>query len=337
MLVDWGLFAGLGAAIAVSGVRLCHYGDLIASRSGAGRTWVGVALLASVTSLPELATSLSAAGIARMPDIALGDALGSCVFNLLILVVVDVLHRRGFLYASASRSHILSAGFGVVLLGLIAFDLLLASHGLGRSLGRVGLSTPLVILLYFLAMRVVFRHERAGRQAVAAIAAATEAALGLSLGSIVFRYSLWAVFLASAAIGLPFVAADLAATMEWERSFVGTLLVAFVTSLPEVVVTIAAVRIGAIDLAVGNLFGSNLFNGLIVALGDIAYAPGPILRDASSVHALTAVSGALMTGVAIVGLFYRPPGRVFRTVGWISLALVTLYLMNAYAVYLYRG
>ena len=123
--------------------------------------------------------------------------------------------------------------------------------------------------------------------------------------------------------------------MGWQQSFVGTLFIAAVTSLPEAVVTVAAVRIGALDMAIGNLFGSNLFNISILALDDLLYANGPLLSKVSSAHAVSALSAIMMTGVAIVGLLYRPKLRVFRTVGWASIVLFVIYLLNAYLLYLH--
>jgi len=87
------LFACL-AVIGVAGVRLSRYGDIIAEKSGLSRGWVGLILLATVTSLPELVTGLSSVTIAQVPDIAVGDIMGSCVFNLLIIVVLDFLYRK---------------------------------------------------------------------------------------------------------------------------------------------------------------------------------------------------------------------------------------------------
>jgi cation:H+ antiporter len=123
--------------------------------------------------------------------------------------------------------------------------------------------------------------------------------------------------------------------MGWKQTFVGTLFVAAATSTPEVVVTIAAVRLGALDLAIGNLLGSNLFNSLILAVDDLCFLPGPLLAHVSPVHTVSALSALIMTALAIIGLFYRPTGRLFRTVGWISLALLTLYILNVLVVFQY--
>ena len=139
----------------------------------------------------------------------------------------------------------------------------------------------------------------------------------------------------AAGTALPFVATQLAEQMGWHRTFVGTLLVAAVTSLPELIVTIAACRIGALDMAVANLLGSNLFNILVLGIDDLLFPDGPLLYHASPVHAVSAMSAVIMSGIVIVGLVYRPRARVLRTVGWTSLALFTMYLLNSYFLYLH--
>ena len=128
---------------------------------------------------------------------------------------------------------------------------------------------------------------------------------------------------------------DLAQAMGWHKTFVGTLFVAAATSLPELVVTIAAIRIGAVDMDIANLLGSNLFNVAILALDDIAFLRGPLLSHVSPMHAVSAASAAVMTGMVVVALVYRPRARLFRTVGWASLGLLAVYLLNAYFLYLH--
>jgi cation:H+ antiporter len=123
--------------------------------------------------------------------------------------------------------------------------------------------------------------------------------------------------------------------MAWQQTFVGTLFVAFATSVPEIVVTVSALRLGALDMAIANLLGSNLFDIAIVAIDDIAFLPGPILAQVSPLHAVSALSAIMMSGVVIVGLLYRPPQRLFRGVGWASLFLLTIYLLNTFVLYLH--
>lgn len=321
------------AVIGVAGVRLSRYGDIIAEKSGLSRGWVGLILLATVTSLPELVTGMSAVTVANVPDIAVGDILGSCVFNLLIIVLLDFLYRKESVYTRARQANVLSAGYGIALIGFAGFNLLLYRDGTFPSWGHVGLYTPVILLLYLLAMRSLYRYEKA--QVSEYVEDRVERHPDITLKQALQGYALAAVVVVGAGIWLPFIARDLAAVMAWEQSFVGTLFVAAVTSAPEVVVTVAALRMGAVDLAIGNLFGSNLFNIAVLAIDDIAYLPGPLLAEVSLTHATSAFSAMMMSGLAVVGLVLRPVSRVLRTVSWISLLLLVIYLLNTLFLYLY--
>jgi cation:H+ antiporter len=123
--------------------------------------------------------------------------------------------------------------------------------------------------------------------------------------------------------------------MGWRTTFVGTLFIAGATSLPELVVTISALRIGAVDMAIANLLGSNLFDILVLAIDDLAYLRGPLLSVASPTHAVTAFAAAVMSGIVIVALLYRPSTRIRGTIGWVSLSLLIVYLLSSYAIYLF--
>lgn len=331
MIVAWLQFLAVSLAIVVAGYWLARYGDVIAEKTGLGGTWIGLILVATVTSLPELVTGISSVTLADVPDIAVGDVLGSCVFNLLLIAVLDFLHRESPIYRKASHGHILAGGFSVVLIGLVVFSLL-SGDAAALRFGHVGIYTPAIIVLYFVAVRAVFVQEKNR---------SPELHLDLrypdiSLRDAAVRYAVAGGAVVAAGVAMPFAAETLAREMGWSQSFVGTLLVAAATSLPEAASTIGALRIGAIDLAIGNLFGSNLFNILVLAIDDIAYLGGPLLSRVSQSHALSGVSAIIMTGAAIVGLHYRPVARVFRIVGWVSLALVFTYVLNSLVLYL-RG
>jgi cation:H+ antiporter len=322
------------ALIVAAGVRLTRYGDAIADKTGLGGTWIGVVLIASVTSLPELATGISSVTAVGAPEIAVGDVLGSCAFNLLILVAIDLLNRPDGLYRAASQGHILSSGFGVILLAVIALDLVLSKTGLTAGVGHIGASSLILLALYATAMRTVFHYEKVHVSEFADSKPDSYPEITLRQASM--RYAAAAAVVVLAGVWLPFVGRDLAEHMGWFQSFVGTLLIALVTSLPEVVVTIAAVRLGALNMAVGGLLGSNLFNTAILAIDDLLYTPGPLLAQVSGSHAASALIGILMTGVAVVGLIYRPH-RIRHVVGWASLTLVAIYLLNATVQYRFGG
>jgi cation:H+ antiporter len=329
----WLQFAVCAALIGAAGYRLSLYGDVIAEKTGLGRNWVGLVMLASVTSLPELVTGISAVTVAKVPNIAIGDVLGSCVFNLLLVVLLDFLHRGESVYTRAGRGHILSAGFGTLLIGLVAFNLVLGGRGSLPAIGHVGVYSIVIVLLYAFAMRTIFVYER--RELAEAVGQAAERYPDMTLRHAATGYALASLVVVAAGVWLPFIGAQLADAMGWHKTFVGTLFVAFATSVPELAVTVSALRLGALDMAIGNLLGSNLFDIVIVAVDDLFFVDGPILAHVSPLHVVSAISAMMMYGVAVVGLLYRPAGRVFRTVGWASLFLLVIYLFNSYVLFLH--
>ncbi|MBN8929516.1 MAG: sodium:calcium antiporter [Rhodospirillales bacterium] len=318
--------------IGLAGPKLAWSGDIIAEKTGLSGNWIGLILIATVTSLPELATGVSAVTIAGEPDIAVGDVFGSCVFNLALLVVLDFIQRGESVYRRVRQGHILSAAFGVVMIAFAGMSLLLHGHGASIAIGGIGSYTPIIFGLYALGVRAVFSYERAQR--VAAEERVESRHPGVSLRRAGWTYAAAGAVVVAAGTVLPFVAGELAAVTGWQRSFVGTLLVAAVTSLPEAVVCLAAVRLGVLDMAVANLLGSNLFNILILGIDDL-FSRGPLFERVSPVHAVSTRSAVLVSGIVIAGIVYRPQHRLFRTVGWISLGLFTVYLLNAYFLYLH--
>lgn len=333
LAIIWVEFAICTVMIGFAGPELSRSGDIIAEKTGISQNWIGLVMLATVTSLPELITGVSAVTIAGVPDIAVGGVLGSCVFNLAILIVLDFMHREGTLYYRAQQAHIMTAGFGVVLIGAAGLAILLAGYGFELQIGHIGFYSLVMIALYFISVRTVFSYEK--KQHVEFEEKGAEQYGHLTLRQAVRRYLIASAFLIAAGVWLPFVAGDLSDAMGWGQTFVGTLLVAAVTSLPELVVTIAALRIGALNMAIANLLGSNLFNIFVLALDDIADLKGPILSHVSPVHAVSAVSSVIMTGIVIIGLLYRSEKRGLRFFDWISVSLLAMYLLNSYVLYAY--
>lgn len=333
ILLVWFEFAVCALLIGMAGATLSRYADVISDKTGFSRGWIGLILLATVTSLPELITGLSSVTLAQVPNIAVGDIFGSCVFNLVILVVLDFMLRGESAYRRASQGHILSAGFGVVLIGFAGLNILLADRTSAFDIGHVGPYTPVIVLLYLIAMRSIFVYERTQLKEFAEQMADRHPEI--TLHEAVARYAFAAAIVIGAGAFLPFIGAHLAAAMGWKNTFVGTLFVAAVTSLPELAVTVSALRIGALDMAISNLLGSNLFNIAILAFDDLLYLKGPLLAHVSLTHAMSAMSAVVMTGIVVIGLVYRPNTRLFMGVGWISLSLFTIYLLNTYVIYLH--
>lgn len=329
----WFQFIACTAVILVAGTYLSKYGDVIAEKTGLGKSWIGVVLMASVTSLPELVTGISSVAIFDVPDIAAGDVLGSCMFNILIIALLDLLGGPSPVSARAHQGQVLTGAFGIFLLGLVSFSLLAAAEI--PSLGWVGLYSLVFIAIYLVGMRLVFSYEKR-RIAEFVKEIAVEAQYqGIARARAYRLYGLNAVLIVGAATYLPSLGEAIAEKSGLGQTFVGSILIALSTSLPEVVVSIAALRIGAVDMAFGNILGSNLFNIGILALDDLFYIKGPLLSHVSQNHIATAVTAMSMTAIAIIGLTYRASKKFFFF-AWDSLGIFFLYTLAIYLLYSMR-
>ena len=328
----WIQFLATALVIVLAGVPLARYGDVLGEKTGLGRSWIGVVLVAATTSLPELFTGIGATALAALPDIAVGDVLGSCMFNLLILSLMDAIQPEP-ISARAHQGHALSIGFGLLLIGIAGFGLLGGTEV--PALGWIGLYSPVLITLYFVAMRVIFKHEQHRREREVKEVADKLQYAETTVRSAVLRYTGAAVLVVAAALWLPELGAELARQTGLGDAFVGSLFVAITTSLPEIAVSIAAVRIGALDLAIGNVLGSNLFNLLILGLDDVFYRHGPLLASVDISHSVTILAVVTMNALFLIGLTYRVMTKRFA-VTWDTGAMAVVYVTAVVLSYLLR-
>jgi cation:H+ antiporter len=148
-------------------------------------------------------------------------------------------------------------------------------------------------------------------------------------------YILNAALTIGAATYLPFLGERLAEVTGLGQSFVGSVFIALSTSLPEVVVSIAALKMGAVDMAFGNIFGSNLFNILILAIDDVFYTKAPMLSHVSANHLVSSSAAIAMTAVAAIALTYRATKKWFFF-AWDSVAILAIYVVALFVLYRMR-
>ena len=173
--------------------------------------------------------------------------------------------------------------------------------------------------------------ERLGSSEFAGLSAAESISLRRAYRS----YAMNAILVIVAAAYLPHLGDQIATATGLGETFIGTTLIALTTTLPELVVSVAALRIDATDLVYGNLLGSNLFNMVILAVDDLLYIKAPLLTSAEPGHVVTANAAMAMTAIAVIGLTYRVSKKRFLF-AWDSLAIVTVYLYAVSIVYMLR-
>jgi len=244
--------------------------------------------------------------------------------------VVDLLYPPSPVLTVADRGHLLAGSFTVVMLTVAIMGTLAPLPTAGITLGHIGLSSPILLVCYLGAMRVIYRYQR--RQRLAYLQEHEEELLyaDIGLGKTVLRFGLASLVVVGAGIWIPRVAVDLASFMGWHQTFVGTIFVAISTSLPELMVTLGALRLGAVDLAVGNLLGSNLVNLALLGVMDILYFKGPLLRAVSLDHASTGLMAILMTSIVCAELVYQPAKKTLRLVSLGAFLLAFLFTANIF-------
>lgn len=313
-------FVLCAVAILWAGTRLTGYTDVIALRTRLGRVWAGMLLLAVATSLPELVNCTSAA-LGNLPDIAAGAVAGSNVINLAILGAGDLFRHSTSFLNGLQRRHLRSIR-AILLMSLIAVTAVLLGHR-GPVLGWVSPFGAALLIVYILA---VLRTHPAVEETALAPTIPT-----ITLRTAVTRYLLLAAVVVVAALFLPDLAARLAASTGLGNSFVATVLVAIATSLPEAVTAVAAIRMGAPELAVGGILGSNLFNLVILGTSDLFYRRGSLFAAVEKSHLVPLAIGMLLAALVALAVRRGPRRRLLRLTwfGWTGLAawLATVVLL----------
>lgn len=325
-------FSLCALVIFFAGKRLTFYGDQLAELTGMGKAWIGMILMASVTSLPELMVGLGSVTIVGSPDLAIGDILGSCAFNLCIIAIMDAFMPGNKAVLSVSnKSHMLAAAFGIILLAMTGLGLFLENDlVLTPSLGFITLTFAVI---YFLSMRTIYRVQL--QEPESQLAQAHEE-VKLSLKQVLLRYSLFAILIILTALSLPYFAEEIALHSGLGKSFVGTVFLAISTSLPEIAVSFAAMRMGSGEMAIGNLLGSNLFNIFILFIDDVFYTKGHLLKDASDQHIISVFFVIGMTAVALIGMIF-PQQRKKWLMAADAFVIFLFYLINIGLLYLLQS
>jgi cation:H+ antiporter len=323
----WLIFLGSSAALVLAAVKMAQYGDVIAVRTRLGGMFIGVLLLAGATSLPELLTTINSFRQSS-PGLAAGNMFGSNMFNMFLLAVLDLLNQQARILRRVATTHALTAALGSVMIGLSIFFVL---GDIDLQIGWMGIDSLILMLVYVGGIRLIQINGQASATTVdlphdRPIMPLWRALLGFALAT------------AALVVVTPWLVRssnEIAAITGLGVGFIGTTLLAVVTSLPETVAVVAATRIGAYDMAVGNLFGSNVFNMFALGLADLFYTPGRFLGAIDPAFALVGMLGLLLTNLALIGNIARVERRLlFVEVD--ALLILLLYLGGMFFLYL-RG
>ncbi|HEX6318694.1 MAG TPA: hypothetical protein VFZ84_07450 [Burkholderiales bacterium] len=329
-----GIFAGAALVVWLAGTRIAGYADAIAQRTGIGRAILGVLLLGGVTSLPEMAVA-STAALAGHPALSVNDVLGSAALNVVIIAVADAaLGRDAITSVLASPAVLLQGVLGVAVLAMVAG----ATMTLDAPLLGASVWTWLLLLACVASISVVAKSrssrawqpaQRPRRQPAAAPAAAG------SLRGLAAQTVLAGALVLVAGFLLARTGEALAAQTGLGTSFVGVALLAASTSLPEVSTVLAAVRLRRYEMAVSDVFGTNLFNVAILFAVDLLYDGGPALAEAGRFAGFGALLAIVLTALYLAGMIERRDRTVLR-MGYDSLGVLLAYGAGLLVLYQLR-
>lgn len=321
----WVVFIFTAVLIVLAATQLAKYGDIIAIRTKMGGMFIGLLLLAGATSLPEVLTSISSLQ-QNTPNLAAGNLLGSNTFNMFLLAIIDISFRNQRILRTAALKHAVTGSLTVFLIGLVVFFMI---ADIDIKIGFVGLDSLIIIAVYILAVKLI--HKDSQRSSISTETVEVPANTPTLLRGII------GFLLAAAALIVitPVMVKNaniIAESTGLGTTFIGTTLVALVTSLPELVTTIAAIKIGAADMAIGNLFGSNMFNMFAMGLTDVFYTQGRFLEVIDPSFLLIGLVGLLLTCMGLIGNLIKLEKRIWF-VEIDALAIILFYFASLWLLY----
>ncbi|GGY62609.1 sodium:calcium antiporter [Marinobacter zhanjiangensis] len=321
------VFGVCAAVIAIVGTRITGVVDQLADRTGIGEAAAGAVLLGAATSVGGSVLSVTAAWN-NHPELSVSNALGGIAVQTFFLAVADMFYRRANLeHAAASVPNLMQNGLLICLLAMI----MLAPLTPDITIWGIHPVTPLLFGFYLYGINLVHKSSESPMWRPFQTRETREDVPDDDTATMPSMVRLWGEFLIMMAIlGFAGWALEPSATVIAQESglgqtVIGVLLTAISTSIPELVTSVAAVRRGALTLAVGGIIGGNAFDTLFTAASDIAYRKGSIYHAMSEDAEFWVALTLLMSGILIMGLIRRERHGIGH-IGAESMAVLVLYI-----------
>ncbi|MFH1622860.1 MAG: carbohydrate binding domain-containing protein [Candidatus Omnitrophota bacterium] len=326
MIFIWIKFIVCTILILFAGKKIAKHGDVIAEKSGLGGLWTGLLLLAVATSLPEIFTGVGSIIFVGDPNLTGGNIFGANSYNLLNIAVLDFLNKEGPLLSMMSAGQLLTAWFSLVPLVIAGLGIFLSNAFSIPDIANISIFSILILASYILLTRKIFIFEKSQKKNANPKIKYKDA----TLKNAILFYCISAFVIILAGIWLAYIGDELAKALRLNSSFVGNLFLGFTTTLPEIVVSIAALRLGAKEMAVANLLGSNLFNVTIFFINDLLYRKEAIFAALSLSHLFTCFKVIIMTLVVILAMILKPKRKTVMNLSWPTIILLIIFSIGAY-------
>ncbi len=328
------LFLLAAAGIGLGGVALAGEADRLADRSGLGEAVMGALFLGGVTSLSGIVTSVTAAAEGHA-GLSIGNAVGGIAAQTAFLGIADIAYRKANLeHAAASPANLTQ---GALLITLLSIPLFAMAAPPVTVLG-VNPASVIIVAGYAAGLRLISKAHKTPMWLPRRTRETWRDRPEPPREGEPRLRILWLRFTALAAVvaTLGYVVTQtgvvIAAESGLSETFVGAMFTAVATSLPELVTAVAAVRRGALTLAVADILGGNSFDVMLVAFADVAYREGSIFHALDNQHLLIVSLSMLMTGILLLGLLRRERFG-FGNIGFESALVLSLYAGGSAVLY----
>ncbi len=331
------IFILSAAAIAFFGRKLAAFADLLADRTGLGEAFTGMILLGMVTSLPGIAASVSAA-LSGYAALAVSNAVGGIAVQTTFLAISDLVYPKANLeHASASATNMTQAA---VLIFLLSFVLLIMT-GPEITVGTIHPGTPVILLIAAFGYWIVYKTSEhpmwQPRHTAETVRDVPDPkAYKIKLSKLIGGFSISAVIVLISGAIVAYTAGNISSQAGISQTIMGGLFTAAATSLPELITTIAAVRRGALTLAVSDIIGGNIFDIIFFCVADIAFIGGSLYHAAGVGLKEIFFTGLtiFMSAILLIGLLYRQRHGI-ANIGFESVAILIIYILGLATISLF--
>lgn len=311
----------LAIAVVFLSIKAADYVELLDQKTHLSGAFIGGVLLAAVTSLPELITTIAAIIFIGSPGLAMGNILGSNLFNAAVLATLIVLFIQKFISGKVAKSHLKTSYAVLSIYGVLMLTLALP---IDQEILTISTLSVLVVGLYILGIKGMANSSQEQEEKM-------QGQSPLNLKQVIVRFIVTILFLSITSIGLTYITENIAATYNLGAGLAGAIFLGVTTSLPEMVSCIALVRRGNFNMATGNIVGSNLFNFMILVVADVLYTKGSVYSMVDADNLALLLLGIVANLLLSIVLFIKSKkrGRIVSKIAFIipSIGIILCYLV----------
>lgn len=321
MLIPWIKFAVCASLILIFGLRLSKIAEDIVKTGKISAGFMGVLILAAITSFPELCTSIASVTKVNAINLGVGDLIGSVIFNLMIIAILDFKLGQRSILSVVKKDHLITCGFSLLMLGFLIASLSIGLFTAKRiGIFNIGVESPLIFIIYLIGMIYIYKYGQ--------VENTDDISAGQGYLKTYMTFALCGAVIIASGFWLASIGKEIVDMYGWDEMYFGTIVIALATSLPEIVVCVGAVSIGSVDMAVANVLGSNLFNIAVIPIADLVFRKGYLLQHVSPSHIYSCLFAIIMTMIVFVSILYRPKKTYLRFGVGVIMLICTFLITN---------